>query len=92
MPDTVVMMLNRWIWLPLIHIMKQRKATDLNCPYARPFSAACLVATSAPPAAPLVLCDAGHSVCCLCGWALTWASEGRVQAYAHTSSRPALGA
>ena len=51
-PETVVMMLNRWIWLPLIHIMKHKKATLFSCAYARPFTAACFVARSAPPRVP----------------------------------------
>ena len=32
MPETVIMMLNKWIWLPLIHIMKHMKPTFLTVP------------------------------------------------------------
>ena len=35
------MMLNRWIWLPLIHIMKHMKPMFLSVPVARPYSALC---------------------------------------------------
>ncbi len=53
MPDTVIMMLNKWIWLPLIHIMKHMKPIFFTVPVALLYSAACLAA-SKPGAVP---CD-----------------------------------
>ena len=41
MPETVIMMLNRCIWLPLIHIMKHMKPTFLKTPCALPYNAVC---------------------------------------------------
>ena len=45
MPETVIMMLNRWIWLPLIHIMKHMKPMFLSVPVARPYSADCFASS-----------------------------------------------
>ena len=45
MPETVIMMLKRWIWLPLIHIMKHMKPTFLNTPWALPYSADCFASS-----------------------------------------------
>lgn len=59
MPDTVIMMLKRWIWLPLIHIMKHMKPIFFTVPVALLYRAACL-APSRPTAVP---CDEVLAAC-----------------------------
>ena len=45
MPETVIMMLKRCIWLPLIHIMKHMNPTFLKTPCALPYRAACFASS-----------------------------------------------
>lgn len=45
MPDTVIMMLNKWIWLPLIHIIKHMNPMFLTVPVALLYKAACFAAS-----------------------------------------------
>lgn len=45
MPDTVIMILNKWIWLPLIHIMKHMNPMFFTVPVALLYKAACFAAS-----------------------------------------------